>query len=41
MGNNFTATKKWYDAHPKEAAAFLDLWEEGIKGWRAKQAKII
>ena len=21
--------------------AFLDLWEEGIKGWRAKQAEII
>jgi len=41
MGNNFTATKKWYDAHPKEAAAFLALWEEGIKGWRENQAKII
>jgi ABC-type nitrate/sulfonate/bicarbonate transport system substrate-binding protein len=38
MGNNFTATKKWYDAHPKEAAAFLALWEEGIKGWRENQA---
>jgi ABC-type nitrate/sulfonate/bicarbonate transport system substrate-binding protein len=41
MGNNFTATKKWYDAHPKEAAAFLALWEEGIKAWRSKQADII
>jgi hypothetical protein len=41
MGNNFTATKKWYDSHPEQAAAFLALWEEGIKGWRAKQAQII
>jgi ABC-type nitrate/sulfonate/bicarbonate transport system substrate-binding protein len=41
MGNNFTATKKWYDAHPKEAAAFLALWEEGIKAWRKNQADII
>ncbi len=41
MGNNFTATKKWYDAHPEQAQAFLDLWEEGIKGWRDKQAEII
>ena len=41
MGNNFTATKEWYDAHPKEAAAFLALWEEGIKGWRENQAEII
>ncbi len=32
MGNNFTATKKWYDAHPEAAAGFLALWEEGIKG---------
>ncbi len=41
MGNNFTATTEWYDAHPKEAAAFLALWEEGIKGWRDNQAEII
>jgi ABC-type nitrate/sulfonate/bicarbonate transport system substrate-binding protein len=41
MGNNFTATKKWFDAHPKQAAGFLALWEEGIKQWRAKQAQII
>ncbi len=41
MGNNFTATKKWYDAHPEAAAGFLALWVVGIKGWRAKQAQII
>jgi ABC-type nitrate/sulfonate/bicarbonate transport system substrate-binding protein len=41
MGNNFTATKKWFDAHPEAAAGFLGLWEEGIKQWRAKQAQII
>lgn len=41
MGNNFTATKKWYDANPEAAAAFCALWEEGIKAWRQNQAKII
>lgn len=41
MGNNFTSTKKWYDAHPDLAAAFLQLWEGGIKAWRENQAKII
>lgn len=41
MGNNFTATKKWYDANPEAASAFLALWESGIKAWRQNQAKII
>jgi len=41
MGNNFTSTKKWYDANPDAAAAFLQLWEDGIKAWRENQAKII
>ncbi len=41
MGNNFTATKKWYDANREAAAAFLKLWDDGIKAWRANQAKII
>ena len=41
MGN-LTATKKWYDANREEAAApFIKLWEDGIKAWRANQAKII
>ena len=41
MGNNFTAKKDWFDKNPKAAAAFLALWESGIKAWRANQAKII
>jgi ABC-type nitrate/sulfonate/bicarbonate transport system substrate-binding protein len=41
MGNNFTSTKKWYDANKEEAAAFVRLWEDGIKAWRDNQAKII
>lgn len=41
MGNLFTATEKWYDAHVDEAKAFLALWEEGVKLWRANQAQII
>lgn len=41
MGNNFTARKEWFDSHKEQAAAFLALWEEGIKKWRAEQANII
>lgn len=41
MGNNFTARKDWFDSHQEQAAAFLDLWERGIKKWREKQAEII
>lgn len=41
MGNNFTATKKWYDANREAAAAFLRLWENGINAWRQNQARII
>lgn len=41
MGNNFTATEEWFDSHRKEAAAFLAMWEEGIKLWRKNQAEII
>jgi ABC-type nitrate/sulfonate/bicarbonate transport system substrate-binding protein len=41
MGNNFTATKKWFDANADAAAGFLALWEAGIKGWRDNQAEII
>ncbi|HZD67587.1 MAG TPA: ABC transporter substrate-binding protein [Actinomycetes bacterium] len=41
MGNNFTATAKWFDGHKEQAAAFLALWERGVKEWRANQDKII
>ncbi|MGH2817309.1 MAG: ABC transporter substrate-binding protein [Actinomycetota bacterium] len=41
MSNLFTATEEWYDAHPDEAAAFLDLWQRGIEAWREKQEEII
>lgn len=41
MGNLFTATEKWYDAHEDQARAFLAVWEEGVKLWRANQAQII
>jgi ABC-type nitrate/sulfonate/bicarbonate transport system substrate-binding protein len=41
MGNNFTARKDWFDSHKEQAAAFLALWETGIKKWRENQAEII
>ena len=41
MGNNFVATEKWFDSHKKEAAAFLDLWQQGEDLWYKNKAKII
>jgi ABC-type nitrate/sulfonate/bicarbonate transport system substrate-binding protein len=41
MSNLFTATEEWYDDHPEEAAAFLDLWQRGIDAWRENQEEII
>ena len=41
MSNLFTATEEFYDAHPDEVAAFLELWERGIAAWNESQAEII
>jgi ABC-type nitrate/sulfonate/bicarbonate transport system substrate-binding protein len=41
MGNMFTATESWFEEHRDQAAAFLALWEEGIRLWRRDQAEII
>ncbi len=41
MSNLFTATEEYYDEHPDEIAAFLDLWQQGIGLWEENQAEII
>ncbi len=41
MSNLFTATEEWYDAHPEEAAAFLDLWQRGVDLWNENQEEVI
>jgi len=41
MSNLFTATEEFYDAHPNEIAAFLELWQRGIGLWEEHQAEII
>ena len=41
MSNLFTATEAWYDSHPDEVKAFLDLWQKGVDLWNANQAQII
>lgn len=41
MGNNFTARAEWFEENEEAAAAFLAMWEEGIKQWEANQAEII
>ena len=41
MSNLFTATEEWYDTHPEDAAAFLDLWQRGVDLWNANQEEVI
>ncbi len=41
MSNLFTATEEWYDSHPREVAAFLELWQTGIAEWEENTADIV
>jgi hypothetical protein len=41
MSNLFVATKEWYDAHPEQAASFLELWERGLQLWEENKEEII
>ncbi len=41
MSNLFTATEEYYDNHPDEIKAFLELWQEGVDLWNANQEEII
>ncbi|MDE0667129.1 MAG: hypothetical protein OXH67_16180 [Acidimicrobiaceae bacterium] len=41
MSNLFTATEEWYDSHPREVAAFLELWQIGIAEWEENTADIV
>jgi hypothetical protein len=41
MTNLFVAREEWYDEHPDQAAAFLELWDEGVQLWHENQEEII
>jgi len=41
MSNLFVATQEWYDAHPDQAAAFLELWERGLQLWHDNKEEIV
>jgi hypothetical protein len=41
MSNLFVATEEWYDAHPDQAAAFLELWEQGLQLWEENKEEIV
>ncbi len=41
MSNLFTATEEWFDAHPEEALAFLELWQLGVDLWNDNQEEVI
>jgi ABC-type nitrate/sulfonate/bicarbonate transport system substrate-binding protein len=41
LGNNFTATKKWFDANEDLAVKFLELWQEGIELWKKQKAETV
>jgi hypothetical protein len=41
MSNMFVAREEWYEAHPDQAAAFLELWERGLQLWRENREEIV
>jgi hypothetical protein len=41
MSNLFVAREEWFDSHPDQAAAFLELWEEGLRLWEENKDEII
>lgn len=41
MGNNFTATKEWFDANEDLAVKFLELWQTGIEMWIEQKTETV
>jgi ABC-type nitrate/sulfonate/bicarbonate transport system substrate-binding protein len=41
MSNNFVCLKDYYDAHPKEIAFFLSVWQRGEVEWFAHMDEIV
>ncbi|MCW2762022.1 MAG: hypothetical protein JWR85_2223 [Marmoricola sp.] len=41
LGNNFTATKEWFDKNEDMAVKFLELWQEGIELWKKQKSETV
>jgi hypothetical protein len=41
MGNNFVATKEWFDGNEDLATAFLELWQTGVEMWQEQKADVV
>jgi hypothetical protein len=41
MGNNFVATKEWFDENEDLATAFLELWQTGVEMWQDQKADVV
>jgi ABC-type nitrate/sulfonate/bicarbonate transport system substrate-binding protein len=41
MSNLMVSREEWFDEHPDQAAAFLELWQRGIDLWQENKAEII
>jgi ABC-type nitrate/sulfonate/bicarbonate transport system substrate-binding protein len=41
VGNTFTATEQWYDAHKDLAVKFLELWQRGVDLFQEQKADVI
>ena len=39
--NNFVVTKTWYEAHPREVAFFLEVWDRGLQEWASNRDAIL
>ena len=41
MSSLFVAREDWFNAHPDQAEAFLELWEQGLQLWRENRDEIV
>lgn len=41
LGKVFLAEREWYRSHPREVAAFLELWEAAVGHWHERYPEII
>jgi hypothetical protein len=41
LGNNFVATKEWFDANEDLAVKFLELWQTGVEMWQDQKAETV
>ncbi|WP_419947086.1 hypothetical protein [Candidatus Poriferisodalis sp.] len=41
LGRVFLTSREWYQAHPAEVSAFLEMWETAVRNWNANYGAFI